>query len=94
MKPSPDEVEICGRWEFANGRAIKDAACQRIELLTAQYLKSVGTDKSGWDVLYRDPTDSRYWELTYPQSQMHGGGPPRLAVLGFAEALKKYPVIR
>lgn len=94
MKPSSDEVEIFGRWEFANGRAVKDTACQRIEWLTAQYLERVGTDESGWDVLYRDPADGRYWELTYPQSQMQGGGPPRLTALEIAAALKKYPGIR
>jgi hypothetical protein len=30
-----------------------------------------------WTQLFRDPSDGRLWELSYPQSEMHGGGPPR-----------------
>ena len=42
--------------------------------------------------LYRDPNDNRLWELIYPQSEMHGGGPPELRNLTFNEARQKYDV--
>jgi len=40
--------------------------------------------------LYRDPDDGRYWERTYPQSELHGGGPPELRVLATEDARQKY----
>ena len=52
----------------------------------------LGGDASGWDVLFRDPTDGRLWELIYPQSEPHGGGPPQLRCLTADEARQKYGV--
>ena len=43
-----------------------------------------------WQLLYRDPKDGRLWEQTSPQGEMHGGGPPRLAVISEEEARKRY----
>jgi hypothetical protein len=54
---------------------------QRIEALVARYLQPVATDRSGRNQLYRDPGDGRYWEFTYTQSGIHGGGPPKLTCL-------------
>ena len=31
--------------------------------------------------IYRDPKDARLWELSYPQSEMHGGGPAKLTCI-------------
>jgi hypothetical protein len=45
----------------------------------------------GWTTLYFDPRDSSYWELTYPQSHMHGGGPPQLIQIEKATAKELYP---
>lgn len=39
----------------------------------------VADRECGWTTLYFDPRDSSYWELTYPQSHLHGGGPPQLS---------------
>ena len=41
-------------------------------------------------MLYRDPGDGRYWELAYPNGEMHGGGPPSLIMLTEQEAKTKY----
>ncbi len=60
---------------------MSEATEQRIEWLTKQKLQPIAKDLSGWETLYRDPRDCRLWELTYPQSGMHGGGPRRLQVL-------------
>ena len=62
----------------------------RIETLVEQILQKVDVDDSGWDTLFRDSEDGRYWELTYPHSSWDGGGPPRLTYLSPEEARAKY----
>ena len=90
MIPRLDEVEIDGRWDLKDGKVVSDATSRRIQWLIENYLVRLGTDPTGWDVLYRDPSDTRFWELTYPESDTHGGGPPRLACLDAGEAVRKY----
>ncbi|MGZ5170952.1 MAG: Imm27 family immunity protein, partial [Burkholderiales bacterium] len=43
-----------------------------------------------WLRLYKDPTDGRLWELTYPHSEMHGGGPRILRVITSTEAAQTF----
>lgn len=87
--PSPDETAIEGRWIFAKGKIVADEAALRIDDLTTCYLEFVsGIDT--WQLLYRDPKDGRLWEQTYPQGEMHGGGPPKLAVISPEEAQQRY----
>lgn len=85
-----DETNLIGKLNFVDGQIIGDEACERIEYLASNVLKEVGRDATGWDILYRDPQDNRYWELIYPQSHMHGGGPPQLRCLPLVEAKVKY----
>jgi hypothetical protein len=87
-----NETELRGTWLARDGRVVADAACKRIEWLTKNRLEKIGADSSGWDVLYRDPRDGRWWELTYPQSHRHGGGPPMLVAIPGATAQSKYGV--
>jgi hypothetical protein len=86
------ETEIIGRWVWEKGAMVSDATCGRIDDLTRNYLVEVGRDKSGWDLLFRDPKDGRYWQLSYPNSDLHGGGPPQLTHLTKELALEKYDV--
>jgi len=86
----PNETELVGRWENIDGGLRGDAVANRIYELTRTYLTRVAVSENGWEKLYRDPADFRLWELTYPQSEMHGGGPPMLRLLSFEEAQKKY----
>lgn len=90
MIPRLDEVEIDGRWDLKDGKVVSDATSRRIQWLIENYLVRLGTDPTGWDVLYRDPADTRFWELTNPQSDTHGGGPPRLTCLDAFDAVRKY----
>ncbi|MEI6200518.1 MAG: Imm27 family immunity protein [Enhydrobacter sp.] len=76
MHPQPDETEL------------NDAP--RIYGLIGGRFQKLGHSGDGWDTLYRDTVDGRFWELTYPQSHMHGGGPPRLTMLHLAVAKAKY----
>jgi Immunity protein 27 len=88
---APEEVDLRGDWLVKKDRSVVgDATEQRIEWLTVQKLERIANDLSGWDTLYRDPRDGRMWELTYPRSEMHGGGPRRLHVLSRDEAAAKY----
>jgi hypothetical protein len=90
LKLAADETELVGEWQSRGPRITSDAICARIERLISDYLVSLGTDESGWDALYRDPVTGRLWELTWPQSDQHGGGPPRLRLVHADEVRPKY----
>ena len=93
MKPlEPSETDLVGKWINDRAKVVGDAVTDRIEWLTSKVLEKIGPseESGGWDVLYRDRDDGRYWELTYPKSHMHGGGPPRLWNIAEEEAQRKY----
>jgi hypothetical protein len=88
---APDETELRGAWiPGADGRPSNDAVEERIRWLVAHRLTHVATSADGWDWLFRDPSDHRLWELTYPQGSLHGAGPRRLAMIGREAALARY----
>ncbi len=87
------EIVVEGHWRSdASGTAIADAATSRIEGLLRSHLAFVAASSDGWSRLFRDPNDGRLWEHTYPQSEMHGGGPPRLQVITSDMARLRYSV--
>jgi Immunity protein 27 len=92
----PDESDLVGRWIESDHQIRRDPVCERIEWLIANHLEEVAvSDQWGaWETLYRDPNDGRFWERTYPQGEMQGGGPPRLTVLGEERARQKYKIKR
>jgi hypothetical protein len=94
MKITADESKLVGRWVLEDGRLISDDISKKITELIKYYLTEIGHDSSGWLTLYRDPNDGRFWELDYPQSELHGGGPPRLRVISPDEASQKYHKMR
>jgi hypothetical protein len=82
---SAEETSIIGQWISSEEGIIIDDACKRIEWLISEVLEKTGVDASSWETLYRDPKDDRKWVLYYPQSEMHGGGPPSLKVVSDEE---------
>jgi hypothetical protein len=42
------------------------------------------------DALYADPVTGKFWELTYPQSHLHDGGPRQLSEISSSAARVKY----
>lgn len=92
MKPDPNETELIGKWIAEGGQIRADTTSERIKWLTSKHLKKVAISKQwgAWETLFQDPDDGRYWEQTYPQSEMHGGGPPALKCLTKEQAKAKY----
>jgi hypothetical protein len=90
---SADEKVLRGGWTDTPDGLKPDETALRIEALTAHSLVKLGTDPSGWETLYVDPRDNRFWELTFPDSDSQGGGPPMLKNMSIAEATGKYPSV-
>lgn len=88
----PWETELVGA-AVRDGTGVRaDATWGRIGRLISGVLRRVADGPDGWSILYRDPQDGRYWELDYPQSELHGGGPPRLRLLSADDVEERYGV--
>jgi Immunity protein 27 len=92
MNLRPDETELIGSWVMKDGRMAEDEVCVRIRVLTGSELQRIANSEDGWEVLYKDSSDGRYWELTYPRSEMQGGGPIALIVASQPMLQEKYGV--
>lgn len=88
----PQETSLIGKWDFDGQNIVADQACERIKWLTKSVLEEIAVSKQygGWETLIRDREDGRYWERTYPQGELQGGGPPALTYISEKEARKKY----
>ena len=49
-------------------------------------LVKVAVDDVNWEKLYQSRADGSFWLMTYPESELHGGGPPRLERIDEAAA--------
>lgn len=87
---SSDETCLIGNWSVSNGHLVEDGVCHRITELIDAHLTKVGSDQTGWETLYKDPGDGRFWLLTYPQASMQGGGPPKLCCVSIDEVKDKF----
>jgi uncharacterized protein (DUF433 family) len=67
-----------------------DEAELRIGSLTERWVR-IGDRDGGWTILFENPDDGSYWELTHPESGVHGGGPRMLCRLSAAEVHERYP---
>ena len=92
MNLQSNETNLIGKWIFDGGKTWGDEVCKRIEYLVSHVLDQLSVSKKygAWETLFRDPSDGRLWERTYPQGHMHGGGPPELKVISEKEARRKY----
>jgi hypothetical protein len=91
MEIDSEEIEIVGEWiERSYGDVVGNESCQRIAWLVKYSLKEIAVNGDNWEALYQNPKDGAYWEMSYPSSYMHGGGPPKLSKLSGSLAKEKY----
>lgn len=85
-----NEQRLEGRWLTVDGKVVEDDTTRRIKQLVGSELAKLASANGGWDTLYVDNRDGRWWELTYPHSDWHGGGPPTLSCVSESYARSKY----
>ena len=90
---SAEEIQIIGGLQIENGRAKNDAQSDRVWSLITTKLRKIAVAENGWEQLYQDPKDGRYWELYFPQGELQGGGPPALRVVSSEVAQHKYHLV-
>ena len=90
MKINSSETAIVGKWLLIDGKMTSDENEKRIDWLINNCLVKISVDWSGWEKLYQDTDDNRYWELTYPYGEMQGRGPKSLNVISHDQATEKY----
>jgi immunity protein 27 of polymorphic toxin system len=86
----PDE--LVGNWiADPSGRMVGDGVERSIREAVQNRLTKIAARDGGWTILYRDPTDGSYFELTFPQGEMQGGGPARLSRIEVEQVRRHYP---
>ena len=83
------ETDLVGQWIRQGDRVGVDPVEGRINELIARHLQRLAYSSAGWTILYRDPQDGRYWELSFPHGEMPGGGSKRLTNLSEEAAATK-----
>jgi hypothetical protein len=81
---------IAGRWVYDGKQVVGNKACEQIDSLLPT-LTLLGSRDGGWTRLYRSADRMVFWELTYPESHLHGGGAPRLESYSQDEVRANYP---
>jgi hypothetical protein len=81
--------ELNDVWEIHDGRVRAVGDAPLIDDLLKN--KLVEVRKGNWAVLYRHEETGEFWDLTYPQGWMQGGGPRRLRVVTSPDDWIPYP---
>jgi hypothetical protein len=63
----------CNEISFLKGAEAKEYA--------EGHLQKVKSNSETWEIEYVCPVSLKKWLLDYPQSEYHGGGPPRLRII-------------
>ena len=87
-----NETEFAGSWLLENGNVKDDNVSMRIKDLIVNYLSEIAMTDDGWQRLYQDPNDGRYWELLIPHSDLEGGVTPSLMNISHLESKNKYKI--
>lgn len=88
----PSENLIVGKWIIVQDQLLPDTTCERIERLISNCMIELSSSEEAgdWEILYRDKNDGRLWEKFFPESELHGGGPPTLRFISETDAHRKY----
>lgn len=70
-------------------RMIPELLSTSIEQLIEYHLVQIAQRAGGWTILYQDPEDLTYWELTYPRGDT-GSRPLLLTQLSAEQVRDKY----
>lgn len=81
--PLPLE-DLNDRWVVNGSKVHAEGDASEIDALLSAELVRLSETDGGWRTLYQHRTTGKLWELSYPQSEMHGGGPRRLRRLSLA----------
>ena len=86
----PHERQLSGRWnaEVANG--VGDVVDARIFWLVTERLTPTARSFDGWDAVFFDSRDGRFWELTFPHGSLFAGGPRQLTLVSPDVVAEKY----
>jgi immunity protein 27 of polymorphic toxin system len=85
-----DRSELTGSWIIKDGHLIEDETSRLIEYLIQEKLQRIAVNSDGWEILYQDPQDQRFWELNFPKGEMQGGGPRTLRIISEEAAKLKF----
>ena len=77
----PDPPDLTDQWIMRSGQISNEGDAAAIDELLSSELDHIAASDGGWRRLYRHRATGRLWELSYPHSEMHGGGPRRLREL-------------
>lgn len=80
-KPMLPLQDLNDRWVVEGSKVHAESDAARIDALLAAELVRLSATDGGWRTLYQHRATGTLWELSYPQSEMHGGGPRRLRQL-------------
>lgn len=92
MSEPKNSSELIGSWILKDGHLTEDETSRLIEYLIQEKLQRIAVTSDGWEILYRDPQDQRFWELTFPKGEMQGGGPRTLRIISEEAAKLKFDV--
>ncbi|WP_294736641.1 Imm27 family immunity protein [uncultured Flavobacterium sp.] len=92
MEIQSNETELIGGVIYTEVEMIYNETVTRINKLVKNYLVKIGTDKTGWEILYQDPKDKRYWGMVFPQGDLQGGGVPSLVNISEEIAMLKFNI--
>ncbi|MDB5407069.1 MAG: hypothetical protein JWL84_1981 [Rhodospirillales bacterium] len=76
--------ELRDVWVESGAEVAAEGDSATINDWLATKLEKIQTDTSGWLILYRNRESGEFWEMSYPDGHMHGGGPRLLLCLGSA----------
>ena len=93
LRIEPWEKEIVGGFKRRGLRQVPDENAERIAVLRRSLLEKVSASSEHYTVLYKDPSDDRFWELVFAEPSSHAGGEQVLRNISFQLASDRYGII-
>ncbi|WP_390634540.1 Imm27 family immunity protein [Oryzibacter oryziterrae] len=77
----PKFSDLSDLWGLREARMVNEGDGAAIDALLANELVKLAMTDGGWRTLCQHRLTGRLWELSYPNGEVHGGGPRRLREL-------------